>query len=100
MTAINVSVLLRTMKMDSPLFTADKRLYELAGHCQEPLSNGLLQGNYDDFYSTVYCTLFSIFFILIIFFFIIFNEVLILNFCGLDYNTNKRIKSGAESTLF
>ena len=27
-----------------------------------------------------------------IFFFIIFNEVLILNFCGLDYNTNKRIK--------
>lgn len=34
----------------------------------------------------------SIFFILNIFFFIIFNEVLILNFCGLDYNTNKRIK--------
>ena len=46
----------------------------------------------DDFYSTVNCTLFSIFFILNIFFFIIFNEVLILNFCGLDYNTNKRIK--------
>jgi hypothetical protein len=46
----------------------------------------------DDFYSTVNCTLFSIFFILNIFFFIIFNEVLILNFCRLDYNTNKRIK--------
>ena len=29
---------------------------------------------------------------LIIFFCIIFNEVLILNFWGLDYNTNKRIK--------
>ena len=46
----------------------------------------------DEFYSTVNCALFSIFFILTIFFCIIFNEVLILNFWGLDYNTNKRIK--------
>ena len=46
----------------------------------------------DEFYSTVNCAFFSIFFILIIFFCIIFNEVLILNFWGLDYNTNKRIK--------
>lgn len=46
----------------------------------------------NDFYSSVNCILFSICFILNIIFILIFNEVIILNFCKLDYNTNKRIK--------
>ena len=46
----------------------------------------------DNFHSTVNCTLFSIFFIINIIFFLIFNEVIILNFCKLDYYSKKRIK--------
>ena len=46
----------------------------------------------DNFYSTINCTFISICFILNIIFILIFNEVIILNFCKLDYNSNKRIK--------
>lgn len=46
----------------------------------------------NNFYSNVNCILFSICFILNIIFILIFNEVIILNFWKLDYNTNKRIK--------
>ena len=41
----------------------------------------------------------SICYIIIFFFCLIFNEVLILNFCGLDYNTRKRI-SEREKTEY
>ena len=45
----------------------------------------------DEFYSTKNGILFSICFLLIIIFSLVFNEVIILNFWRLDYNTNKRI---------
>ena len=44
-----------------------------------------------EFYSTVNIVLFSIAYLINFLCCLIFNEVFILNFCGLDYNTNKRI---------
>lgn len=46
----------------------------------------------NNFYSTINCIIFSVCFLLNIFFILIFNEIIILNFCNLDYNTSKRIK--------
>ena len=46
----------------------------------------------DEFYSTFNIIVFSITYFIIICCIIIFNEIIILNFCGLDYNTKKRIK--------
>ena len=44
-----------------------------------------------DFYSTVNIVIFSIAYFINFLCCLIFNEVFILNFCGLDYNTHKRI---------
>ena len=46
----------------------------------------------EDFYSIYNVIIFSIAYFIIICCCLIFNEVIILNFCGLDYNTSKRIK--------
>ena len=48
--------------------------------------------NGDEFYSTVNIVLFSISYFINFFCCLVFNEVIILNFCGMDYNTKKRIK--------
>ena len=53
----------------------------------------------NDFTSTINCVLFSILFIINIFFILILNEVIILNFCKLDYNTIKRIKEREENDI-
>jgi len=45
-----------------------------------------------ELYSTKYAVIFSIFYFIIFFFILIFNEVIILNFMRLDYNTKKRIE--------
>ena len=45
----------------------------------------------NDFFSNKNCILFSVCFFLIMIFSLIFNEVVILNFCKLDFYTNKRI---------
>ena len=45
----------------------------------------------DDFYKTTNIVIFSIAFFINLFLCLVFNEVIILNFLGLDYNTNKRI---------
>ena len=45
-----------------------------------------------EFYSTINVIIFSIFFFINIFCCLVFNEVVILNFCKLDYNTAKRIR--------
>ena len=52
----------------------------------------LLNINKSDFYSTFNIIIFSFSFFINLFFCLVFNEVIILNFCGLDYNTSKRIK--------
>lgn len=46
----------------------------------------------DDFYSTINIIVFSISYFINFFCCLVFNEVIILNFCNLDYNTAKRIK--------
>ena len=46
----------------------------------------------DEFYSTVNVVIFSISYFINFCCCLIFNEVVILNFCGMDYNTKKRIK--------
>ena len=46
----------------------------------------------DNFYSTVNIIIFSIASLINIFCSLIYNEVIILNFLGLDYNTKKRIQ--------
>ena len=46
----------------------------------------------DEFYSTVNIVIFSISYFINFFCCLVYNEVIILNFCGLDYNTKKRIK--------
>lgn len=46
----------------------------------------------DEFYSAVNIAIFSIAFFINFFCCLVFNEVIILNFCGLDYNTKKRIQ--------
>ena len=46
----------------------------------------------DEFYSTVNVMIFSIVFCINFFCCLVFNEVIILNFWGLDYNTKKRIR--------
>ena len=46
----------------------------------------------DEFYSdTINCIVISICYFIILFFCLVFNEVIILNFCKLDFNTRKRI---------
>ena len=47
--------------------------------------------NYKNFYSTTNVVIFSICYFINFLCCLIFNEVVILNFCGLDYNTKKRI---------
>ena len=47
---------------------------------------------HDEFYSTVNSIIFTFGYLIIIFCIIIFNEIVILNFCGMDYNTKKRIE--------
>ena len=47
--------------------------------------------NYKNFYSTSNVVIFSICYFINFLCCLIFNEVVILNFCGLDYNTKKRI---------
>ena len=44
------------------------------------------------FYSTPNIVIFSFLYCINFFFFLVFNEVIILNFCNLDYNTKKRIR--------
>ena len=44
------------------------------------------------FYSTPNIVIFSFLYCINFFFFLVFNEVTILNFCNLDYNTKKRIR--------
>ena len=53
----------------------------------------------EDYYSTVNIIIFSITYFINFFFCLVFNEVIILNIFGLDYNTTKRIKEriGVES---
>ena len=46
----------------------------------------------DEFYSLANEIIFSIGYFINICCIIIFNEVVILNFCGMDYNTKKRIE--------
>ena len=46
----------------------------------------------EDFYSTANIIIFSISYFINFLCCLVFNEVVILNFCGLDYNTKKRIK--------
>ena len=46
----------------------------------------------NEFYSVINGVIFSIAFIINFFCCLVFNEVIILNFCGLDYNTKKRIQ--------
>ena len=46
----------------------------------------------DELYSTKYAVIFSIAYFIVLFLILIYNEVIILNFLGLDYNTIKRIK--------
>ena len=46
----------------------------------------------DEYYSTLNIIIFSICYFINLFCIIIFNEVLILNFCRMDYNTKKRIQ--------
>ena len=46
----------------------------------------------DELYSTKYAIIFSIAYFIVLFLILIYNEVIILNFFGLDYNTIKRIK--------
>ena len=45
-----------------------------------------------DFYSTTNIIIFSFVYFINFFCFLVFNEVIILNFCNLDYNTKKRIR--------
>ena len=44
-----------------------------------------------EFYSKENLIIFSLIYVINFFFFLVFNEVIILNFCNLDYNTKKRI---------
>ena len=46
----------------------------------------------EDFYSTTNVIIFTIAYIINFFCCLVFNEVLILNFCKLDFNTKKRIQ--------
>ena len=46
----------------------------------------------DELYSTKYAVIFSIAYFIVLFLILIYNEVIIVNFLGLDYNTIKRIK--------
>ena len=46
----------------------------------------------EPFYCTNNIIIFSVFAFVIFCCFLVFNEVVILNFCKLDYNTNKRIQ--------
>ena len=52
---------------------------------------------YKEIYPTFGIVIISILYLINFFFFLIFNEVIILNFCNLDYNTKKRIR---ERTKF
>ena len=45
----------------------------------------------EDFYSNINIIIFSIAFFINLFWCLVFNEVIILNFWNLDYNTKKRI---------
>lgn len=51
-----------------------------------------IEGKFE-FYSTTNLIIFSIVFVVNFFCILIFNEVIILNFCGMDYNTIKRIQA-------
>ena len=44
-----------------------------------------------EFYSKENLIIFSLIYVINFFFFLVFNEVIILNFCNLDHNTKKRI---------
>ena len=46
----------------------------------------------EEFYSTFNIIIFSISYVIIFFCCLVFNEVIIINFCKLDYNTKKRIQ--------
>ena len=46
----------------------------------------------EGFYSIINAVPFSIAFFINFFFILVYNEVIIVNFCGLDYNTKKRIQ--------
>ena len=46
----------------------------------------------DELYSTKYAVIFSIAYFIVLFLILIYNEVIIVNFLGFDYNTIKRIK--------
>ena len=55
--------------------------------------------NNEDFYSTSNIVIFSIAFVINFISSIIFNEVIILNFCNLDYNTRKRIEQRESNDI-
>ena len=52
----------------------------------------LINNNTSDFYSTTNTIIFSSFCLINFFCILVFNEVIILNFCNLDYDTKKRIR--------
>ena len=51
----------------------------------------LFKDSNEEFYRTINIVIFSIAYFINFFCCLVFNEVIILNFWGLDYNTNKRI---------
>ena len=54
------------------------------------IKNAIQKG--DGIYSTKYAPKFSISYFIVLFLIMIYSEVIILNFLGLDYNTKKRIE--------
>jgi len=54
------------------------------------IKNAIQKG--DGIYSTKYAPMFSISYFIVLFLILIYTEVIILNFLGLDYNTKKRIE--------
>ena len=50
----------------------------------------------DEFYSTVNIIIFSICYFINLFCIFVFNEVIILNFCKMDYNTKKSVQQRVE----
>ena len=52
----------------------------------------LIKYSTSNFYSTSNTIIFSFVYFINFFCFLVFNEVIILNFCNLDYNTKKRIR--------
>ena len=51
----------------------------------------------EEFYRTINIVIFSIAYFINFFCCLVFNEVIILNFWGLDYNTNKRINERIQN---